>query len=808
MKIILAEKPSVARDIASVVGARAKHEGYYEGGGFAVTYAFGHLVRLAEPEDMNPAWGKPWRISQLPMVPTEWKYRIDEKGAKQFGVIKRLFLHDASTSIICATDAGREGEHIFRLIYMLSGCTKPVERLWISSLTPEAIREGLNKLKPSQDFDNLANAAKSRAHADWVVGLNFTRAYTTINNQLCTIGRVQTPTLALIVERQEAIDNFKSTPFFEILVTFEPGFVARYITPGEEPTTRIEDKAVAQGIMTAIADVPTGTVKSVITAEKRTKAPPLFDLLSLQKDANKRFGYTAQETLDIAQKLYEEYKLLSYPRTESRHISNDMVDELPGILSAVLKAPTTSKTAKDALDKEGIVAGKMTADALRPRLGKTYVDDTKLTDHHAIIPTNKVPPADLPERQRNVYELVATRFMSIFLPAEVRDETTAVINLSEHAFRARGVVIKEAGWTVLEPKNTESGKKQKDAEEEPQQLPVLTEGQQSTKRKAELKERKTSAPKPYDDATLLTAMKNAGRDLDDEDLASYMKQRGLGTPATRAAIIERLLQTGYVLRNKKQLVPTEKGKALIKQVHSDLKDVALTATWEQRLADMQDGQLLPDKFENDIGDFVRRILPDVASNAGAPLPMVPGGKVSGKSADSGAGSQSDDPGFGPCPQCKEGVVRQTPKGAGCNRWKSGCTFSIWREQRGKELSDTNIKELVRKRQTKVIKGFKKKDGSGKYDAKLVLTDDYKIRFEFESARADFGVCPQCNKGVIRRTPRGAGCDQWREGCTFSIWRGQGEKELTDEQIKELVEQRAKKIAALMVSTAASNVPVE
>lgn len=773
MKVVLAEKPSVARDIAAVLGATQKRDGFFEGNDYRVTYAFGHLVTLAEPEDMNAAWGGPWKLSQLPMLPSVWKYRVAEKASAQFSVIKKLFDDKSCESIICATDAGREGEHIFRLIYMLAGATAPVERLWISSLTAEAIKEGLSKLKSSKEFDNLADAATARAHADWIVGLNFTRAYTSINSQLCTIGRVQTPTLALIVDRQTAIDNFKSTAFYEILATFAPGFLARYITPGDEPQTRLQDKAAAQAILKAVQPETHGTILSVITTEKKTKAPALYDLLTLQKDANKRYGYTAQETLTIAQSLYEEYKLISYPRTESRHLSNDMVQELPRILSTVLKASTTSQKARDAFAAEQIVPGKITVALLRPKLSKSYVDDTKLTDHHAIIPTFNPPSAGLPERQKNVYELVALRFMTIFLPPEIRDETTAIIKLADHSFRARGFVIKDAGWTVLEPKSVEDKKKKdKDADDDAQQLPPLAKGQKVEKQKADVKESKTNPPKPYDDGSLLTAMKNAGRDLDDEDLASYMKQKGLGTPATRAAIIERLLQTGYIERNKKWLAPTSKGTALLNQVHVDLKDVALTAQWEQQLADMQDGKLQLPKFENDIAEFVRRILPDISKGTVTSLP--PKGET-----------------FGSCPQCQQGAVMATPKGAGCHRWKEGCTFTIWREFNGKKLTDADIKDLIEKRETKLIKGFKKKDGSTKYDAKLVLNDEFKVRLEGSpptSSQDSLGTCPQCQQGSIRPTPKGAGCSRWKEGCTFSIWREVSGVPLTDEQMKQLVVQ--------------------
>lgn len=757
MQVFIAEKPSVARDIANAIGASAKRDGYFEGNDFVVTYAFGHLVTIAEPEEMNAAWGGPWRMAQLPMIPEKWKYRVVEKTKNQFNVIKKLFLDPRTSEIICATDAGREGEHIFRLIYKLSGCKKNVRRLWISSLTSDAIKDGIKKLRCSSEYDNLASAASARAHADWVVGLNFTRAYTSTNRQLCTIGRVQTPTLALITARQKAIDQFKPNDFFEISATFAQGFQAKYISADKEPQTRIQDEKIATAILDAIAPLENGTVASIATLEKRTKAPALFDLLTLQKDANRRFGYTAQETLDIAQSLYEQYKLISYPRTESRHLASDMVQELPRILSAVLKQPTTTQAVRDAFASQGIVPGSITASLLKPRLNKTYVDDAKLTDHHAIIPTyNNVPP-DLPDRQRNVYDLVAKRFMAIFMPPEVRDETTVIIKLAEHDFRARGVVIKEAGWTMIDPpraKSKDDGKakgEDKEDSEGLQQLPALTKDQSIAKTTQELKKGKTTAPKPYDDGTLLTAMKNVGQDLDDEDLAAYMKQKGLGTPATRAAIIERLLKSGYIERQKKALVPTEKGKALIEQVHDDLKDVALTAAWEQSLADIEEGKLSAEKFENEIGNFVRKIL-GRASNFSRALPVSDdgsstawtkdksrnGGKPNGNGSNAARRRPTGDDVFGACPKCGEGMVRKTPKGAGCSLWQEGCNFTVWRQCFGKKLTDGQIKELVQKKRTRVMKGFKKKSGDGTYDARLIINEEFKVRLDFSDLKKESG----------------------------------------------------------------------
>ncbi|HEY6252273.1 MAG TPA: DNA topoisomerase 3 [Candidatus Angelobacter sp.] len=700
MKVVLTEKPSVSRDIAAVLGANQKRDGYFEGNGYKVTYAFGHLVTIAEPEEMNPAWGGPWRMEQLPMIPSEWKYRIADKAEQQFACIRNLFLNPTTTEIICATDAGREGQHIFDLIYQLTGATKPVQRLWISSLTPEAIREGFRHLKPLSAFASLSAAAASRARADWLVGLSATRAHTLINGQTCTVGRVQTPTLALIVNRQIAIDSFKPTAFFEIHVVFEPGFTARYITPGDDPQTRLKDRAAARAILDQISPIPNGIVLSVTTTEKTTKAPPLFDLLTLQKEANKRFGYTAQETLDLAQSLYEEFKILSYPRTESRHLSHDMLPELASLIRAL---PT-----------DWPIEAALTALANGLKLSKTYVDDTKLTDHHAIIPTHKPAPADLPAKQRNIYELAASRFLSIFLPAEVRDETTAIMAIGQHSFRVFGSVIRDPGWTVL---NSQSALEE-ETDENAQTLPPLAEGQSIIKRSAQLKEGKTSPPKPYDDSSLLTAMKNAGQEIKDDDLAAYMKQSGLGTPATRAAIIEKLIAVGYIDRKKKSLLPTEKGKALINQVHSTLKDVALTASWEQQLANIQDGNTPPDFLATAIIRFVQEIFPAIIASRPA-MATVPNPNA-----------------YGPCPQCKTGTVRKTIKGAGCSRYKQGCKFSIWGQINGKTLTDEHIRQLVTKGRTGLIKGFKKKDGSGTYDACLVLTDDFKVRLEFDGhARA-------------------------------------------------------------------------
>ena len=693
MKVVLAEKPSVARDIARVLGCRTRANGHLTGNGYAVTWAFGHLVAIAEPAAMNPAWAKPWRKEQLPMVPPRWKYEVTQNGKEQFAIIKKLFTASETTEIIAATDAGREGEHIFRLIYQRSGSRKPVKRLWIRSLTDEAIRQGFRSLEPSKAFDALAAAARSRAHADWLMGLNFTRAYTVHNRQLCTVGRVQTPTLALLVNRHHEIRNFVSETYYEVHAVLEPGFTAKYV--GKNKKTRIDEKTLAVRVFEDIAGVPLARVTRVETKDTRTPAPALFDLLTLQKEANKRFGYTATATLQVAQSLYEKHKLLSYPRTESRHLSRDIVAGLPAVIDA----------ARESFPKAAALAQTRFPTL---KLPKSYVDDTKLTDHHAIIPTPRNPRGlHLSDKEQKIYRLVVARFLAIFLPPLVKGETTVLFAIGPHTFRATGSVVKEPGWTTVHSAKRDDEKAQK--------LPPLEKGESCKKRSQSLETRVTKPPKPHTDASLLDAMKKAGASIDDEDLAATMKRCGLGTPATRAAIIERLLKTGYIERSKKEILPTDKGIDLIAQVEEELRDPALTAKWEQRLKDIEDGKLAAKTFEADIVRHLKALLPRVF--AAAPLAGL-------------AGAQQEA-GLGTCPLCQKGIVRETPKAYGCNRWREGCSFTIWKRIAGKTISSTQAKQLLARKKTRKLKGFKSKKTGKKFDAALALDESSKVRFVFD-----------------------------------------------------------------------------
>jgi DNA topoisomerase III len=713
LRVVLAEKPSVAADIARVIGAGQRRDGHFSGNGYAVTWAIGHLVSIAEPEAMNATWGKPWRLEALPMIPSEWTYAVLPQAALQFKRVLELFNARETEEIICATDAGREGEHIFRLIYRQTGCTKPVRRLWISSLTDESIRDGFANLKPSSTFDGLAAAASARAHADWLIGMNATRAYTLHNRQLCTVGRVQTPTLALLVQRHYEIQAFRPSSFYEIHATFDPGFLAKRIDA--KGSTEIENKAAAQDIHHHVQSLPTATVTDVDSQDKTFAPPQLFDLLTLQKEANQKLGFTATRTLELAQTLYEQHKILSYPRTESRHLSTDVAGTLANVVEALPRL----------IDGEPVRELALARLQSGVPLGKQYLDDKKLTDHHAIIPTSRRAPASLSGDEAALYDLVVRRFLGIFYADAVRAETTVKLLLGTQTFRATGAVLKEPGWTVLYRKaNSADGV----APEPDQPLPPLEPQQVVKKLGAKLVEKQRRPPKPYTDATLLTAMRTAGQCIEDEELAAAMKQAGLGTAATRAEIIEKLIRCGYVERKQKTLLATVKGVALIEQVDGALKNVETTAAWEQKLRDIEDGTTNSQAFEAEITAVVSSIVPQIFDK-----------RSFGSAALAHSGnSMLDGEGLVRCPACREGMIREIRSGDnlffGCSRYQQGCRFTIPGVIAGKRLTRAIIVRLCERGQSTEIKGFRKKDGGGDFTAALQLTDDLKITFRFDKQR--------------------------------------------------------------------------
>lgn len=760
--LVLAEKPSVARDLARVLGAGRRGEGYLEGGGYRVTWALGHLVHFAEPDDYGGAWAARWSLAQLPMIPESWQLRTAERTASQLRIVEKLLNAPETASVICATDAGREGEHIFRLIYEHARCRKPVQRLWVSSLTDEAIREGLARLQPGSAFDPLARAARARAQADWLVGMNLTRGYTVHNRVLCTIGRVQTPTLAMIVARDQAIAGFVTSYFYELVATLAEGFRARYCRNGE---TRIDTRAEAERLHRELATHETGRVTRLERKVRHNRPPPLYDLTSLQRDANRRFGLTAAQVLEQAQALYETHKLISYPRTESRHIPEDLVPRLPAILRG-LEHPL----AGEALAR--LEAGH--------RLGKAYVDDTRLTDHHAILPTGKRPPAGLPESARRIFELVATRFVAVFLPDETVEETRVILNIGGAEFLARGSRVLDPGWKRAEPPRRRplagqaAGAEARPASEDarmagasPQTptvdgleaaaegegaLPPLAVGQIVQVSRLEVVEKETQPPRPYDDASLLAAMKNAGREIEDDALAAAMKESGLGTPATRAEIIEKLIRTGYVERQRKQLRATLKGQALIGLVAEPLRSPELTAQWEQRLKDIERGEAAAEDFYHDIVAWVRGLIPTLGQGEalarlqGAARPAAPQPK--NPRSNPGAGQLASQPavmnpgrqdaadrtgGLGPltCPKCGRGQIIAGRRGYGCERYREGCDFVVWKEVAGRELTAAQVRELIATGRTSLIRGFTAADGV-QLDARLRLNDQWRVVLDFAS----------------------------------------------------------------------------
>ena len=592
--VIIAEKPSVGRDIARVLQCAQKGDGYISGEGYVISWAIGHLATLAEPEDYNPALKK-WRMADLPIVPGEMMLKPLPKTEKQLKMLKKLMNDKDTGRIICATDSGREGELIFRYIYQWASCKKPVSRLWISSLTDTAIKKGLATMKDGEEYDNLFASARCRAEADWLVGMNATRAFTLRRNELLPVGRVQTPTLAILVARQKEIEGFDAEEYWEVEGHFSQGeknYTGTWFDPeAKENIHRLREKERAEEIAAGVRG-KTGTVESVETAQKRVPPPQLFDLTELQRECNRKLGYPAQKTLSIAQALYEKHKLITYPRTDSRYISNDMVPKLTGVLQNQQEEPYKKFAAPLLAFEELPLSGRI-------------VNDAKVTDHHAIIPTgSKKSLASLTADERAVYDRILRNFIAAFYPAYVYDVTTVITRVADASFESKGRVDKDLGWTALYAHEKPS-QKEKDAEPT---LPPLAKGESVTATDTAVLNKKTTPPKPYTEATLLSAMENAGRFVEDEALKEALKASGLGTPATRAAIIEKLISSKYVERKKKNLIPTEKGMKLIAIVPPELRSPETTGKWERGLTRIASGELAPDKFMDSIKRYIHYLI--------------------------------------------------------------------------------------------------------------------------------------------------------------------------------------------------------
>ncbi len=678
MQLVITEKPSVAQAVARVIGAGGRKDGYMEGNGYIVSWCIGHLVELAQPETYSDAWKK-WSYESLPMIPGEWQTEVKSGTAAQYKVLKGL-MHDARVdSVVCATDAGREGELIFRLVYDQAGCDKPMKRLWISSMEESAIREGFENLRPGSDYDNLYHSALCRQRADWLVGLNGTRLFTVLyGGKVLKVGRVQTPTLAMLVEREEKIRNFKKEQYY----------TAHILVDGMDAATeRIDDKAQAEAIAAA-CESRAATVLSVTKEKKNVQPPKLYDLTTLQRDANRLFGFTAKQTLEYTQSLYEK-KLVTYPRTDSQYLSDDMEDTARSVIGAVYKAVLFEEPS-----------------GAEPDI-KRVMDSKKVTDHHAIIPTMEIADADLsavPEGEMKILSLAANRLLCATGEKHEYETVKAEFRCNETVFTVSGKSVTRNGWKDFEAAFRRSYKTSEDKEKEDKKLPELSEGMSFEGVQAKVTEHFTQPPKHFTEDSLLSAMERAGA----EDMGDEVERKGLGTPATRADVIEKLVRDGFVKREKKQMIPMEDGVKLITVLPDVVKSPKLTANWENALTLVAKGEYPMQAFMDGIADLVNGLVQTYHSISDEQKSMFGGGTQESKRMEC----------VGKCPKCGGDVVKGK-FGAYC---KNKCGMNVSRAM-GVALTDSQIKSMLEGKKT-LVKGLKGKKGS--YDAYLIPegTTDY------------------------------------------------------------------------------------
>ena len=725
---MIAEKPSVARDIVAALGGHfVKHAAYHESDAWIVSYAVGHLVGLAEPEEYDPAL-KRWRAEDLPIMPDVFRLKpVDEKARAQLAALYKLLQRPDVDRVVNACDAGREGELIFAYIYELCRASKPVERLWISSMTAQAIGAGFVGLRPGAQMANLEAAARSRSEADWLVGMNATRAATLrargYIDGVVSLGRVQTPTLALIVRRDLEIAAFGAATYHVVRGFFatrtpEP-YAGLWISAAGE--TRIDDKAAAEQIAAKVAGQP-GAVVSVECKKAREKSPLLYDLTSLQRDANKRFGFSAERTLKAAQALYEQRKALTYPRTDSRYLTSDMKPQLKKV------ARTLEPFSEYARAVQVVTALK----EIPPRI----VDDEKVSDHHAIIPTPvRHDASGWTDDERKVFDLVARRFLAVFHPDAEYEQTTVISEVESERFRTRGKVILNAGWRAVYDAVPDEADDKKADEDEGALLPALAQGAPVDCTGAAVEEKKTKPPAHFNENLLLAAMETAGKLVDDDELREAMKDGGLGTPATRAAIIETLIRRGYVKRKGKRLLATEKGIQTIELLDGHpLTSAELTGLWEKKLSAVARG-----KFDRDT--FMAMIRRFTADDVAATIATL-------SSPTLGAPPVDD---LCPCPRCGA-TIRETPRAFSCSSWKSkdesGCGFVVWKQIAKRRLSADEAGTLIRQGRTGVLNGFVSAKGKP-FAAALALGPDGTPTFEFPRNRGG-----DTSDGALSSAPNG------------------------------------------------------
>jgi DNA topoisomerase-3 len=718
--LIIAEKPSVGRDLTRALpGTFSKHEGYLESDEHVVTWAVGHLVQLAEPDEYDAKYKK-WRMADLPIVPDEFRLEVrDERSRKQFTVISKLLKRADVEEVVNACDAGREGELIFAWTYEKAGAKKPVQRLWLSSMTLTAIKDAFSKLRPASEFQLLEQAARSRSEADWIVGMNATRAATirlrSSFDGAVSLGRVQTPTLAIVARREEEIRAFTPEPYWLVDATFQPvagedgrRYVGRFHA-GSNP--RLSTAEEASAIVEAVRGRQ-GEITKLETTTRREKAPLLYDLTSLQREANTRYGFSARRTLAAAQRLYEEHKALTYPRTSSRFLSSDMIPEIKPIAELVGSAREYAAAAKYVTGLDVLPLGRV-------------INDAKVTDHHAIIPTRSEHRVDkMSDDDKRIYDMVVRRFLAVFHPDAVWENTRLETTVLEHIFRTRGRVLLEAGWRGVYGEIADERGDSDDDEGANQTLPKLAKGETVDTLEIASEEKVTQPPRRYSDASLLAAMETAGKLVDDDELREAMKDSGIGTPATRAAIIERLIDVLYIEREGRSLVCTEKGLSVIRLLGEHaLTSPSLTGDWEHRLGRIEQGEEQRAAFMHDIAAFANETVADL--DAKLKEVRIPRANL------------------GPCPVCGNDIV-ENRKGFSCwSREDPGCGFVIWKSKAGKTLPAAVARELISTGRTeRPVAGFKGRSGRS-FRARLALmqTEDGKWRVEFDEPWAREGAKP-------------------------------------------------------------------
>ena len=700
MKLVIAEKPSVAMSLAAVLGATERKDGYLEGSGYLVSWCVGHLLELAQPEAYKEQYAK-WRYEDLPILPENWKYEVPKDKKTQLALLCRLMKDKRVDSVVCATDAGREGELIFRLVYEYAGCNKPMERLWISSMEDAAIREGFDHLRPGSDYDKLYDAAVCRAGADWLIGINATRLFSVLYGVTLNVGRVMSPTLALLVQRESDIESFISKPFYVPEITCG-GFTAS----GEKMTERSEAEKIRMD-----CDHNSAFVRSVEKQVKTIQPPRLYDLTTLQRECNRIYGYTAQQTLDYVQSLYEK-KLATYPRTDSQYLTKDMQATAASLILWL---------------RDNMPFGKGYAG--EPDIDRV-TDDSKVTDHHAIIPTVEIARTDLselPSGERDVLTLLAVRLLCATTQVHRFEAVTAILDCQGYTFTAKGKTILQSGWKEVERIHRMSIRQSETEhkENEAVALPVLQEGQTFEAVSASLREGKTSPPKHYTEDTLLSAMETAGA----EDMPDDAERKGLGTPATRAATLEKLVSAGFVQRKKKQLIPTEKGRNLIAVLPDNIKSPILTAEWESMLKQVEHGELSATSFMDQIADMSRTLVKEHTAPEKRFADLFPSSRETAHEA------------VGVCPRCGAPVY-EGKKGFFCDNRE--CSFALWKDNRffsskKKSITKSVAAALLKEGRISMSGLYSEKTGKT-YDAEVILDDtggkyvNFKLEFPIKKGR--------------------------------------------------------------------------